>query len=147
MNCSQIYIGVNAPLQQVEDDIFSVEHISESDKEHSKLNAVLNAKYIYYLAPHTGCGCGCGCGWEVLNTETESDNLSKKSLDALKHYLWNLSVEQSIYLLVCNQNFIRCIPAPALEVGVLSFISALDELRPKFGESNARLYSLKSYIP
>ncbi len=140
MNCSQIYMGVNLSLPQVESDVFSVEQISPSDDEYSNLMAALNTNYIYYLAPHTGCGCG----WDVTNTGTEFDALSKKSLFALKVYLRNLSPEQSIYVLFCNQNSIGFTPASADEVDILDFLSILDAGHLKFGEPYSRLYLLKA---
>lgn len=139
MNCSQIYIGVNSPLQKIDGEVFSVEQISSSDDEYLKLKLALNVNYIYYLAPHTGCGCG----WEVTDTETEFDDLSKKSLIALKTYLHDLFLEQSIYVLTCNQNSIGAMPDFVIEIDGCDFLSILNELRPKFGETYARLYLLK----
>lgn len=139
MNCSQIYMGVNLSLPQVESDVFSVEQISPPDDEYSNLMAALNTNYIYYLAPHTGCGCG----WDVTNTGTEFDDLSKRSLFTLKAYLRKLSLEQSIYVLFCNQNSTSFMPASVDEVGILEFLSILDAGHPKFGESYSQVYLLK----
>lgn len=140
MNCSQIYIGVNFFLQQVEGNVFSVEQILLSDDEYSNLKSALNTNYIYYLATHTGCGCG----WEVTDTGTEFDDLSKKSLIALKAYLQNLSLKHSIYVIFCNKNSIGFMPASADEIDILDFLSILDAGHLKFGEPYSRLYLLKA---
>lgn len=140
MNCSQIYIGVDIQLSESKSKVFSVELISDSDVEYAQLKSILKRDFIYYLAPHTGCGCG----WDVLHTETEYDELSKQSLESLKVFLKTVSLNQTVYLLASNQFAVGDIPGLETEVNTEKFIASLGALRPKYGDSLAKLYLLKS---
>jgi hypothetical protein len=140
MNCSQIYIGLEFALDEIESENFSVELISDGDVEFHSLKTILKQNYIYYLAPHTGCGCG----WEVLNTETEYDRRSKQSLKALEIFIKATCLNQTAYILTCNQSAVGTIPEMQLETNTEIFITNLERLRPKFGGTQARLHILKS---
>lgn len=129
MNCPLIYIGINFQVMEIENEIFSVELVSSTNDEYLAISAVLNTNYIYYLAPHTGCGCG----WEVHDVETEFNDLCRKSLDALKTYLYGLSLSNSIYVFACNQNSIGAKPELEIKTHITYFMPLLDEFVTAYG--------------
>ncbi|GAA0427537.1 hypothetical protein GCM10009133_40010 [Cocleimonas flava] len=140
MNCSQIYIGLEFAVKETESEIFSIELISDSDAEFQLLNKIFKQPYIYYLAPHSGCGCG----WEVMNTDTEYDELSKQSLNELGLFVGSVCLNQTIHVLTCNQSAVGFAPELQIETNAKDFIVNLENLRPKFGENQAMLYKVKA---
>lgn len=89
MNCSQLYVGVDARLEESRSEVFSLMLVPSGSQEGKALRGVLGTQHVYYLAPH----CGCGCGWDHLDVGGETDELNRLSCEALGRFL--RSVEQS----------------------------------------------------
>jgi len=140
MNCSQLYIGADAKLIETRSEVFTVELVPSASREAKEIRGVLGSRYIYYLAPHTGCGCG----WDFLDVGTPSDELSRQSCEALGRFLaaLDISINARIYS-VCIDSVGRP-PLAESAVTVAEFMMNLRGLRVAYASADARVYALVS---
>ena len=137
MNCSQLYLGVNKRLDDFRSDIFSVTLVPSASPEAKSVLAVLHSKYVYYLAPHTGCGCG----WDFLDIDTPEDDLSRQSCEALSRFLSSIERTQKsskIYS-VCIDS-LGSLPRAETNISADEFMANIGQLRISYSSKGAKVY-------
>ena len=137
MNCSQLYFGADKKLDEFRSSLFSVTLVPSGSTEAKNVRAALGSKYIYYLAPHTGCGCG----WDFLDINTPEDDLSRQSCEALSRFLKSIERGQKngkIYS-VCVDS-IGASPRSETRVSADEFMRDIDRLRISYSSAGARVY-------
>ena len=137
MNCSQLYLGIDRQVPECNGDLFSIELSPSASPEAISIRKVLGSKYIYYLAPHTGCGCG----WDFLDVDTTSDEKSKASCELLGKFLGPIqSLGQSCKLYsVCTES-IGVSPESVTRLSASEFMDKISEYRVMYSSNVARVF-------
>lgn len=141
MNCSQLYVGVEKQLDEVRTVTFSVTLVPSGSPEAKAVRSALGSKYVYYLAPYTGCGCG----WDFLDIGTPEDEQSRSSCEALGRFLSALERTRrgsKIYS-VCIES-LGTLPPAEVDISAADFLSDVSRHRVSFGSKGARVYVLSS---
>jgi len=139
LNCSQLYFGADKQLDEVRSELFSITLVPSASAEAKQARAVLSSKYIYYLAPHTGCGCG----WDFLDIGTPNDDLSRQSCEALGRFLSSVERVQKggkLYS-VCIES-LGASPRAEINITAEEFMRGMDRLRVSYSSPGARVYVL-----
>jgi hypothetical protein len=137
VNCSQLYFGANKKIDEFRSDLFSVTLVPSGSTEAKNVRAALGSKYIYYLAPHTGCGCG----WDFLDIDTPDDDLSRQSCEALSRFLKSIERGQKggkIYS-VCIDS-IGVSARSETRLSAEEFMKGIDQLRVSYSSAGAKVY-------
>ena len=139
MNCSQLYVGLDKQLDEVRAEAFSVTLVASGSPEAKAVRSALGSKYVYYLAPHTGCGCG----WDFLDIGTPEDEQSRASCDALGRFVSALARTRrgsKIYS-VCIES-LGASPRAEVDISGADFMGNLSNHRVSFASKGARVYVL-----
>lgn len=136
MNCSQIYLGSDIRVAIIDGDNFSVEMISPQEPEHAFLVSALSKRYIYYLAPHTGCGCG----WSVLGSGTENDEKSRMSVLALSEFLKKLESKHAFSLFSGNPGLESLVPESISSISVIEFSKSINKFLVLYNPTVFRIF-------
>lgn len=139
MNCSQLYLGTDRQIPLIESELFSVYQQPLGAEEGRKLKAVLGSKYVYYVAPHTGCGCG----WDFLDVGTPHDEMSRQSCERLGAFLGTLEadgIDVKVYS-VCIES-LGLAPKQERSLSLAEFMAHISEYRVGFASSDARVFRL-----
>ena len=133
-------IGSNEILTLYESDIFSIELLSaKQDEEYPNVSSILKTRYLYYLAPHTGCGCG----WDILDTDTTMERLSIASVAQLKDLLESsLKHQHRVLLLSTCLGHEDVKPDHTESLSVDEFIDHLTSIRVAFGSNHSKLFQI-----
>jgi hypothetical protein len=137
VNCSQLYFGADKKLDEFRSNLFSVTLVPSGSTEAKNVRAALGCKYIYYLAPHTGCGCG----WDFLDIGTPEDDLSRQSCEALGRFLNSIERDQKagkIYS-VCIDSIGAC-AGSEIRLSATEFMRDIDRLRVSYSSAGAKVY-------
>jgi hypothetical protein len=139
MNCSQLYVGVDRQLDEVRTDDFSLTLVPSASPEAKAVRSVLGSRYVYYLAPHTGCGCG----WDVLDIDTPGDDQSKGSCDALARFLGALERTRrgSKLYSVCIES-LGTSPRSEVSIAASEFMRDIQGYGVSYASKGARVYVL-----
>lgn len=139
MNCSQLYLGINRQLQECDGDLFSVELSPSASPEAVAIRNILGYKYVYYLAPHTGCGCG----WDFLDVGTPNDENSKASCDLLRAFLGSIEkLGQSCKIYSVCADSIGASPESETALSADEFMDSISEYRVPYSSNVARVFSV-----
>ena len=141
MNCSQLYLGIDRQVPECNGDLFSVELSPSASSEAVEIRKVLGSKYIYYLAPHTGCGCG----WDYLDVGMPSDEDSKASCSFLRIFLTSLEKfgESCKIYSVCIEN-VGASPESEIRLSASEFMDNIIEYRAEYSSDVARVFLIGS---
>lgn len=142
MNCSQLYLGVDKPIDEMQTELFSVTLVPSEADDAKAIRRILKRQYVYYLAPHSRCGCG----WEYLDIGSDYDNLSKSSVEALEHFLRGIeSTHKDSKLYSVCSNAVGVSPLKDMPIASAEFMACIDELRVAYGSPGANVYVLNAH--
>jgi hypothetical protein len=137
MNCSQLYLGIDRQVPECDGDLFSVELSPSASPEAVAIRKVLGSKYIYYLAPHTGCGCG----WDFLDVGTPSDENSKASCELLRKFLGSIErLGQPCKIYSVSSESIGTSPESETRHSASEFMDNISDYRVKYSSDVARVF-------
>ncbi len=137
MNCSQLYLGIDRQVPECNGDLFAVEFAPSASPEAVEIRKILGTKYIYYLAPHTGCGCG----WDVLDIDTPNDQKSKESCELLRSFLSSIeSLGQTCKIYSVCIEAIGSKPESEINLSVAEFMDHISDYRVPYSSNFSRLF-------
>lgn len=144
MNCSQLYIGADMAIAEMDSDGFPVRIVPSASSEANNIRGVLGSKYIYYLAPHLDCGCS----WDFLDTGNPNDELSRRPCEAFGWFL--TAMEQfhthiKIYS-VCTES-LGASSRVETPISLGEFMRDIDRLRISYSSPGAKVYVLAPNNP